>query len=95
MSALEYVVMLIGLAGTISSIVFAFLTFKKNIYLENKKEGKNEGVLISEISYIKSSIDRMENKLDRVEDRYQNLLSRVIKVEENYNLLEQILREKV
>ena len=89
MSALEYVVMLIGLAGTISSILFAFISFKRNDSSDKKKEGKNEGVLISDIGYIKSSIDRMERKLDKQEERYQSLLSRVIKLEENYCLLKQ------
>jgi len=89
MSALEYVVMLIGLVGTISGILFAFISFRRNDSSDKKKAGKDEGVLISDIGYIKSSIDRMERKLDKQEERYQSLLSRVIKLEENYYLLKQ------
>jgi len=43
--------------------------------------------LLSDIGYIKSSIDRMEEKLDKQENNYQMLLTRVIKVEEAYNIL--------
>ena len=39
------------------------------------------------LGYIKSSIDRMEEKLDKQENNYQMLLTRVIKVEEAYNIL--------
>ena len=89
MSALEYVVMLIGIIGTVSSILFAFLSFKRNDTFEKRKAGKAEGVLISDIGYIKSSIDRMERKLDKVEEQYQSLLTRIVKLEEcysNYNM---------
>ena len=43
--------------------------------------------MLSDIGYIKSSIDRMEEKLDKPENNYQMLLTRVIKVEEAYNIL--------
>lgn len=43
--------------------------------------------MLSDIGYIKSSIDRMEEKLDKQENNYQVLLTRVIKVEEAYNIL--------
>lgn len=43
--------------------------------------------MLSDIGYIKSSIDRMEEKLDKQENNYQMLLTRVIKVEEAYNIL--------
>ena len=42
--------------------------------------------MLSDIGYIKSSIDRMEEKLDKQENNYQMLLTRVIKVEEAYNI---------
>jgi len=40
-------------------------------------------VLISDIGYIKSSIDRMERSLEKVEDRYHELLNRLVKVEQS------------
>ena len=43
--------------------------------------------MLSDIGYIKASIDRMEEKLDKQENNYQMLLTRVIKVEEAYNIL--------
>ncbi len=43
--------------------------------------------MLSDIGYIKSSIVRMEEKLDKQENNYQMLLTHVIKVEEAYNIL--------
>lgn len=87
----EIVVGGIGIVGTISSICFAFLAFRRNQAHDTKKDAKSEGVLISDVGYIKSSIDRMEGKLDKVETNYQNLLSRLIRVEEEQNSLEKRL----
>ena len=44
---------------------------------------KNEGVLLSEIGYIKSSIDRIEKNLDKLEERYSVLSNKIVKVEES------------
>ena len=85
---IEIVVGVIGLMGTFSSIGFAYLAFRRNHTSDTKKDGKTEGFLISDIGYIKSSIDRMEGKLDKVESNYQELLSRLIRVEEAQNSLE-------
>ena len=48
-----------------------------------KEDAKNEGVLLSEIGYIKSSIDRIEKNLDKLEERYSNLSNKIVKVEES------------
>ena len=67
---------IISVLGTVSSILFAFLAFRRNDKKDTKENGKNEGVILSEIGYIKSSIDR-------IEERYSNLSNRVVKVEES------------
>ena len=84
----EIVVGVIGLIGTISSVSFAYLAFRRNRTTDTKRDAKTEGVLISDIGYIKSSIDRMEGKLDKVETNYQDLLSRLVRVEEAQSSLE-------
>ena len=74
---------IISILGTVSSITFAYLAFRRNEKKDNREDAKSEGVLLSEIGYIKSSIDRIEKNLDRLEERYSNLSSRVVKVEES------------
>lgn len=82
MDSMEIVLSVISVIGTLSSIVFAFLAFKRNAKGDNKQEGKNEGVLISDVGYIKSSIDRIEKTLDKLEEKYDDLHSRIIKIEQ-------------
>ena len=86
----EVIMSIIGVLGTLSSILFAYLAFRKS---ENKL-AKEEGALLSDIKYIKSSIDRMEVKFDKVENKYNDLLKRVIKVEEKQKNIEKIIERR-
>jgi len=82
MDSLEITLTIISVMSSLSSILFAFLAFKRNAKGDNKQEGKNEGVLISDVGYIKSSIDRIEKTLDKLEEKYDDLHSRIIKIEQ-------------
>lgn len=75
------VLSIISVLGTVSSIVFAFLAYKRNSKTDNKQEGKNEGD--SDVGYIKSSIDRNEKNMDKLEDRYNQLSNQLTKTEES------------
>ena len=87
--------MIIGLLGTISSIFFAYLAFKRNVKGDNHDQGKNEGVLISDVGYIKSSIDRIEKSLSKLEEKSNALEGRIIKIEEKENTIEKTLDEHI
>lgn len=77
------VVTMIGLVASISSIVFAMLAFKRSERQEHKTEGKSEGLILSDVGYIKACVNRMEKKLANVDERYRNVLERLVKVEES------------
>ncbi len=83
MDSTDIVLTVISVMGTLSSILFAYLAFKRGNKQEHKDEGKNEGVMLSEIGYIKSSIDRIEKSLNHLEERYADLSNRLVKVEES------------
>ena len=83
MNGSDIALTVISVIGTLSSVLFAFLAFRRNSSKDTKEEAKNEGVLLSEIGYIKSSIDRIEKNLDRLEERYSNLSNKIVKVEES------------
>ncbi len=74
---------LIGIAASISSIVFALLAFKRSEKQEHKSEGKSEGLILSDVGYIKACVDRMEKNLANVDERYRDILERLAKVEQS------------
>lgn len=91
----DLVIGFISILGTISTIVFAYLAFRRNETKNISEIAKSEGALLNDIKYIKTSIDRMEKKLDKVEVNYNSLLSRVIRLEENLSLLEKRMESHI
>ncbi len=82
METTNIVLSILSVIGTLSSILFAYLAFKRNDKHDTRKDGKSEGVLLSDVGYIKSSIDRIEKTLDKLQEKYDDLHSRIIKVEQ-------------
>ena len=68
---------------SIISVVIALLSYKRNVIREHKQLSKEEGLFLSDIGYIKACVDRMGKKMSNVDERYQDLLQRLTKVEEN------------
>ena len=82
MEKLTIIVSIIGIIGTLSSIFFAYLAFRKNNLQEQRVDGKTEGAMLSDIGYIKACVDRVEKNLNKVDERYRNIAERLAKVEE-------------
>lgn len=82
MDRLEIVLTIISVISSFSSILFAFLAFRRNSNGDNKQEGKNEGAFLADIAYIKKSMERMEKALDSLEEKYDDLQIRLIRIEQ-------------
>lgn len=79
----------VGLCASISSIVFALLAFTKKEKQINHQDGKSQGIIISDIGFIKACIERVEKNLTIVDERYRNVIERLAKVEENLDNIQQ------
>lgn len=79
----ELTITLVGFFASISSIVFAYLAFKRSNKQDYKNDGKTEGVMFSDIGYIKACVDRVEKNLNKVDERDRNIAERLAKVEES------------
>lgn len=78
----ELVITLVGLIASTSSIIFAFLAFKRNFKQDQQNDGKTAGVMFSDIGYIKACIDRVEKNLNKVDEHDREISERLAKVEE-------------
>ena len=81
MSELEIILTNISVIGTLSSILFAYLAFRRADKKHEKDAGKNEGILISDVGYIKSSTERIEKRLDKLDKQHSELTTRVVVLE--------------
>ena len=71
---------------SILSILIAYMALKRNKDKDNLKEAIDSGIRLSDIGYIKKSLDRIEKRLEHVEINYNDLLKRVIILEEKVNI---------
>ena len=79
----DSVIVMVSFLASLSSIIFAFLAFKRNDKEDSKLVGKTEGVMFSDIGYIKACVDRVEKNLNKVDERYRNVAERLAKLEES------------
>lgn len=66
-----------GVAGMLCAIVVASRNKKK----DDKTEGKEDGVLMTEIGYIKKGVDGIEQKFEKLENKYIDLAMQVASFE--------------
>jgi len=88
MKELSVAISVVGLLGSISSIIFAFLAFKRNEKKEDKKEGENVGQLQSDIKYIVKTLLKLEEEFTKPDDRDRQMLERLSKVEQSLNMIQ-------
>ena len=81
MSSAEIILSALAIASPIVSVIVAILAFKRNKDKDNKQDGEKEGVLQSDVGYIKSSIDRVEKRLDKIDEKEDSFSQRLTTVE--------------
>ena len=94
MNTLNIVMTLTSFIGTVSTIFFAYLAFRRSEKEEEKKEVQIETTMISDIGYIKEGIKRVEKNISRLEEKYSDMNSRIIKVEEGLKSVKKIIDER-
>lgn len=81
MPVITIITTVIGIAGTICVIVFGYLAFRRNNKNDDTAEGKKDGVLLTEIGYIKSGVDDIKRKQEKEDERHIGVVSRLSAVE--------------
>ena len=82
---MEIITYLISTFISILSILIAYMALRRNKEKDTMKEALDNGVLLSDIGYIKKTLDRIDKRLENVEINYNDLLRRIIILEEKIN----------
>ena len=81
MNTAEIIFAAMAALSPIVSVVISLLAFKRNQDKDNKADGQQEGVLQSDVGYIKSGVDRLEKRLDKIDEKQDSFSQRLIKLE--------------
>jgi superfamily II DNA or RNA helicase len=80
--------LILCLTGTLERLDGKEILIKKHAPVCDEitmKEALDNGVLLSDIGYIKKTLDRIDKRLENVEINYNDLLRRIIILEEKIN----------
>lgn len=72
---------IVGVVCTVLGAIFGYAAFTRNKEQDDKNDGRQAGVMLTELGYIKGSVDTINAKMDRQEERSLELFSRMAAVE--------------
>lgn len=78
------VVSVVSLLASLSSIMFAFLSFRRSDRKDRRVEGKFEGEVASGLAHIKEMLSKMETDIAKLDSQSRELAERMARVEESY-----------
>ena len=98
MSGVNIFLTILSACGTICAIIFGYIAYKRNGRSDNKDEGKKDGVVLTELGYIKSGVDDIKEKQDdqigKVVERLSSVESSAKQAHHRIDTIEQQLYKK-
>ena len=76
----EMIFGIVGVVTGISGMLCAIIVASRNKKKDDKTEGKQDGVLMTEIGYIKKGVDGIEQKFEKLENQYIDLAMQVAEI---------------
>ena len=71
-----------GVVGVVGAI-FGLVAMLRNKKTDDRSEGKQDGVVLTELGYIKKGIEGIEKRLVKQESQYIDVVKHLTKVEES------------
>ena len=81
MSTLEIFLTVLSILSTFCAIAFGYAAFNRNRKKDTSDEGKNTGVMLTEIGYIKSNTDSIMRKQEKQDEQHLQVVERLSAVE--------------
>lgn len=72
---------IISAVAAVCGIVFGLVIFFRNKRTDDTQDGKKDGVVLTELGYIKSGVDDIKRKQEKQEQQHIEVISRLTAVE--------------
>lgn len=77
------IAVVVSVLGGIAGVVFGIVTLFRNKRKDDEAGGKRDGIVLTELGYIKSSVDDIKRKQDRQDEQTVNFLRELSEVKES------------
>ena len=94
MSGVNIFLTILSACGTICAIIFGYIAYKRNGKSDNKDEGKKDGVVLTELGYIKSKQEKQDDQIGKVVERLSSVESSAKQAHHRIDTIEQQLYKK-
>ena len=71
---------IVGAVVGVAGMVISFITILRNKKSDDKSEGKEDGIVLTELGYIKKGIEGIEQRLETQENRYVTVVRDIAEV---------------
>lgn len=72
---------IIGIVVGIAGAVFGCVSFFRNKRGDDEAEGKKDGIVLTELGYIKSGVDDLKRKQEKWDEQHIEVIARLTAVE--------------
>ena len=74
---------IIGIVVGITGAVFGLVTFFRNKRTDDEEDGKKDGIVLTELGYIKSGVDDIKRKQEKQDERNEAFATELVAVKES------------
>lgn len=83
MSTWEAIAMAVAVCGGIAGIVFGILSRKRDEKQDAEGDGKQSGIVLTELGYIKAGVDDVKRKQEKQDEQSLQILRELTAVQES------------
>ncbi len=73
----------VSIIGGIAGVVFGITSYIRNKKKDDAEDGKESGIVLTELGYIKSSVDDIKRKQDKQDEQTMKFLTDLTTVQES------------
>lgn len=77
------IAVVVSVIGGAAGVIFGIITMFRNKRKDDEAGGKRDGIVLTELGYIKSSVDDIKRKQDKQDEQTVNFLRELSEVKES------------
>ena len=79
----QIIATVVTICGGIAGIIYGFVSYSRNKKQDDAADGKESGVILTELGYIKSGVDDLKRKQDKQDESMVQFLRDLTAVQES------------
>lgn len=83
MTDLSWIVSIVSVIGGLAGVIFGLASYRRNRQHDDAEDGRESGIVLTELGYIKAGVDDLKRKQEKQDDQMIKILSDLTAVQES------------